>query len=160
MSSSHILPVLLLGFVGAIASAQSPSTVTGTLMIAGKTYKLAHVRAQEQKDPFDAAKKQIRVVLSDVEVSTKAMHDEDTYMDLINDEKLHSIEFVFSAAGDPVTGGIKHDMSEHQFTVGSYKFEKQRFDTTVVSGKVSVVSQKTSSWAFSASATFSAPVTR
>ena len=160
MSSLHSLPVLLLGVVATLASAQAPATVTGTLMIAGKSYKLTHVRAQEQKDPFDAAKKQIRVVLSDVEISTKTMHDDDAYVDLINEEKLHTIEFVFTAAGDPVTGGTRHDMSEHQFTIGSYTFEKQRFDATVVAGKVSVVSPKTSSWAFSATATFSAPVTR
>ena len=143
-----------------VASAQSPATVSGTLTIDGKTYKLTHVRAQEQKDPFDASKKQVRVVLSDVEVSITAMHDDDEYMDLINADKLHSIEFVFTAAGDPVTGGIKHDMAEHQFTVGSYTFEKQRFDATVVAGKVSVVSQKTARWPFKATATFSAPVTR
>ena len=59
------------------------------------------------------------MVLSDVEVSAKAMQDDDTYMDLVNDEKLHSIEFVFTAGGDPVTGGIKHDFAEHQFTACS-----------------------------------------
>jgi hypothetical protein len=159
MTISNFIPAAVL-LLAVTAAQPATSSVTGTLMIAGKTYKLTHVRALEQKDPFDASKKQIRVVLSDVDVPVKTLRNDDDYMDAINADKVHTIEFVFTTAGDPVTGGIKHDMAEHQFTVGSYKFEKTRFDASGVAGKVSVVSQKTAKWPFNATATFSAPITK
>src|SRR4051812_44727060 len=120
MALSRLIPAALVcvasaATVPATATAQAGGTVTGTLTIAGKAYKLAHVHAQEQKDPFDDTKKQIRVVLSDVDVTPKVMHDHDAFLDLVNENKLHAIEFVFSPAGDPVGGEIQHDMKSHGF---------------------------------------------
>ena len=160
MLNSKILPYLLLIVGGSLVSAQTPASVTGTLTIAGKTFKLSHVSAQERKDPFDDTKKRIRVVLSDVAVSDTVMRDDDTYYDLINGDKLHAIEFWFTADGESSGGEIMHDMTSHQFIQPLVTFDKKVFDSTTVSGKVSTKSGKGDAFSYKCTATFTAPVER
>ena len=160
MLKSIILSYLLWIMGASVVSTQTPASVTGTLTIAGKTFKLSHVSALERKDPFDDTKKQIRIVLSDVAVSDTVMRDDDTYTDLINADKLHAIEFWFTADGESSGGEIMHDMESHQFIQPLVTFEKKVFDSTTVSGNVSTKSSKGAAFSYECTATFTAPVER
>ena len=158
-----ISPILSLQSVGAEQEAvqATENSATGTLMVNGKTFKLSHVRAEEIPDPFDASKKQIRVVLSDVAVSNAAMHSQDTCEDLILANKLHMIEFTFTADGETAGGDLYDDMQSHGFTHGSFNWEKKVFDGKTVSGTVSTQPvNKSSEMQFKCKATFTAPVER
>jgi hypothetical protein len=160
MKASTILSSLMLIVGGTAAAAQTRATVTGTLAIAGKTYRVAHVRAQVRKDPFDDTKKQVRLMLSDVAVSDSALHSEDAYLDLVNDDKLHAIVFWFAADGTPAGGEIQHDMTGHQFLGDDVKFTKKAFDLSAVAGTISIQSMRTASFSFNCTATFTARVER
>lgn len=158
-----VSPILsLLSVVnGQEAVSGGEGSATGTLTVNGKTFTLSHVRAEEIPDPFDDSKKQIRVVLSDVAVSDVAMHNRDSCEDLILDNKLHTIEFTFTAEGETAGGELYDDMKSHGFTHGSFNFEKKVFDSKTVSGKVSTQPvSKSSEMQFKCTATFSATVER
>jgi hypothetical protein len=143
------------------AANQATGTASGTLTIEGKTFKLTKVRALEQPNPFDEKKKIIRVVLSDVPVPEKALKDNDAMMDLILDEKLHTIEFTFTPEGETFGGELYYDMKSHGFSPGTFGFEKKFFDAKRASGKVSAKeTDKKALMRFACTATFDAPVER
>jgi len=146
---------------GTSVSAQTSASVSGTLTVDGKTFKLLRVRAQERPNPFDDSKKIIRVVLSDVPVSDKAMNDKDALEDLILDEKLHAIEFTFTTDGETFGGELYYNMMSYIFQAGTFDFEKKTFNSKTASGKVSAKEEsKSAEMHFKVVATFTAPVER
>lgn len=137
MKTSALLFCLLAFLACPCVWAQTGDSVSGTLTVDGKTFKLARVRAQERPNPFDSSKNIIRVVLSDVPVSDEVMNNKDAFEDLIADEKLHAIEFTFTPDGETFGGELYYNMMSHIFQAGTFDFEKKTFNSKTVSGKVS-----------------------
>ncbi|MEW5798571.1 MAG: hypothetical protein AB1728_06155 [Bacteroidota bacterium] len=159
MNTRTLLYCILILFIGPSVSAQNPAKVTGTLTIGGKSFTLTHVRAQERPNPFDESKKIVRIVLSDVPISDRAMNDKNAMEDLILEETLHAIEFTFTPEGETFGGELYYNMMSYIFQAGTFDFEKKTFNATTVSGKVSAKEEsKNSEMHFRVTATFTVPI--
>ena len=159
MNTRTLLFCILTLFLGRSVSAQNSAKVTGTLTIGGKSFHLAHVRAQELPNPFDESKKIVRVVLSDVPISDTAMNNKDAMEDLILDEKVHAIEFTFTPDGETFGGELYYNMMSYIFQAGTFDFEKKNFTSKIASGKVSAKEEsENAEMHFSVVATFTVSI--
>jgi undecaprenyl-diphosphatase len=132
---------LLFAVIGTSGIRADSGTAQGKLTVGGQETPLTYVYARAEKGFFDPAQEDIRVILSDVSLDDEALNDEFARNQLAQDGKLHSVEVVFNAKKEPISGVIRHPaFSRTQGFVsvsGMHRFEPKTFDGRRVEGKLS-----------------------
>lgn len=156
-------------------SAADPGTVTGRMVVNGKTYKLTHVYATAMPGRSDKKKVEIRVILSDVPISAEDLASAKNREALATDGKLHAMELLLGddPMGHPGKIALYNDIYDAAFNGsqqpmrlgGDDQFETKTDDGKTIAGRHSMPSPHNfrdmgNGVVFQDDVTFSAPVTQ
>lgn len=154
-------------------SAAEGETVTGQMVVNGKTVKFTHAYASTRPGQFDKKQVDIRVVLSNVPISAADLANAHNREKLATAGKLHSMELLLGAdpMGHPGKYTIYKDIYDAAFNgsqqpmrlQGLDKFETKIDDGKTIAGRHSMPSPHTFSdvgkgITFQDDVTFSVPV--
>jgi len=168
-----VIVMLALGLSLPAFSAAELGTVTGKMMINGKTLKLTHVYASAMPGSRDKKQVEIRVILSDVAISAEDLANAGNRERLATAGKLHAIELLLGAdpMGHPGKYPLYNDIYDAAFNgaqqpmrlSGTDEFETKTDDGKTIAGRHFMASPHKFSdmgngVTFQDDVTFSAPV--
>lgn len=134
-----ILSICLIGIMvlGSKAMA-AEGKADGKLIVDGKAVSLAFAYASAQPGFFDKKSEDIRVLLTDVPLTGKALEDDFTRINLVKQGKLHCLEVTIDAKQQPISVTVRHPSFKVSLSGGSTEdvFEARVFDGKVVDGRV------------------------
>ena len=109
---SQILFLVAAATLAALCAIQAPAAgadakAEGTLTVAKVPVKLAHVYAAAQKGFFDEKIDDVLVLLTDVPLSGAALTDPFERRKMEKEGKLHSVEAVINAKGQPINVTVR-----------------------------------------------------
>jgi hypothetical protein len=110
----------------------------GKLIVDGKPVKLAYAYASAQPGFFDKKTEDIRVLLTDVPLTGKALNDDFERINLAKQGKVHCVEVTIDAKKQPISVTIRHPSFKVPLSGGSTEdeFVAKVFDGKVVDGRV------------------------
>ncbi len=130
--------------------AADPGTVTGKMVVNGKTFKLTHVYATAMPGRSDKKKIEIRVILSDVPISADDLASSKTRETLATDGKLHAMELLLGddPSGHPGKIALYNEIYDAAFNgsqqpmrlTGDDRFETKTDDGRTIAGHHSMPS--------------------
>ena len=145
----------------ATAQAQ-PGTATGAITVNGRQFELRYAYASVQPGSFDARTEDVRVLLTDVPVDEPSQADTTALVRLARTGRLHGIEVVLDAKGEPMSGSLFLDSFNGMASVsGVHRFEPKALERSLISGRMFTDSPRTFAgvtWQYDA--TFSASIKR
>jgi hypothetical protein len=110
----------------------------GQLTVAGKQIKLAFAYASAQPGFFDKTREDVRVILSDVPLTAKALDDDFERIDMAKAGKLHCVELTIDQEKQPISVTVRHEAFKVSVSGGSTEdvFEAKTFDGKVIDGRI------------------------
>ncbi len=130
------LVALLLAPVPSTADGQ-PGTASGSLTLDAVTVPLTHAYASAQPGFFDKKTEDVRVLLSDVPLPDSALTDVFELIHLARDGKVHVVEVVIDAKGEPISGGLYAKKFDGMVSAaGMHKFAQDRWERTLIAGRL------------------------
>ena len=118
------------------ASAQ-PENATGGITAGGRRFALRYAYASVQPGFFDKKSEDIRVLITDVPVDEKVRGDVFALSRLAESGKLHGLEVVVDAKGEPMSGFLFLDAFDSMVSAaGMHKFERKALERTLVAGRM------------------------
>jgi hypothetical protein len=143
-------------------AADAAGTATGTFTVNGKSTPLKYAVAVEKPGSFDKNKKEVHLLISNVQVSAATLADPFGLMKMPDDQKLTGIEVSIAEDGQIVSGQLYNPafvkMGGSFSSVGTHVLEKKEWTKAKVSGKLYAKKDSFSDYTYEYSATFSAPV--
>lgn len=134
-----IVPILALTTP---AFAQSPAlgTAKGTFTAGGTTTSLRYAYALEQTSDFDAKKKEIGVLLSDIPLSGDQIEEWATRSKMAREGKLNAVFVAIDPADQsPTTASLYHKAFQGSMSLsGSNRFKPTTFTKTRIAGRLSI----------------------
>jgi hypothetical protein len=167
--------LLALTLSSSAVSAAEPGTVTGKMVVNGKTVKLAYVYATAMPGRSDKKKIEIRVILSDVPISADDLASAKNREALATAGKLHAMELLLGddPMGHPGKIALYNEIYDAAFNgsqqpmrlTGDDRFETKTDDGKTIAGRHSMASPHNfrdmgNGVVFQDDVTFSAPVAR
>ncbi len=120
----------------ATAQAQ-PGTATGAVTVNGRQFELRYAYASVQPGSFDARTEDVRVLLTDVPVDEPSQADTTALVRLARTGRLHGIEVVLDAKGEPMSGSLFLDSFNGMASVsGVHRFEPKALERSLISGRM------------------------
>ena len=146
----------------AAAAHAQPENATGAITAQGRRFALRYVYASVQPGFLDKKSEDIRVLLTDVPVDEKVRGDVFALSRLADSGKLHGVEVVVDAKGEPMSGFLFLDAFDSMVSAaGMHKFERKALERTLIAGRMFTQSPSTFSgitWEYDV--TFSAGIVR
>jgi hypothetical protein len=124
-----LLLILSCAFALAVAGTTAP-TVSGTLTLDGKDYKIQQIKAETAENPFDENKKDVVLTLTDV----PAPADGSDLWDLAEKGKIHGLIIAIDEEKQPHRMTILGVAQQSGNSVCD--FEATKFDTKMVEGRL------------------------
>lgn len=106
MFSRHASALVLSLFAATAAHAAAPGTASGTLTVNGKPVTLSYAMARTQKNPFDAKKTDVLLLLTNVPVAPAAMADDFGRMKLAGKNDFAGVEVEIDPEGNVISGTL------------------------------------------------------
>lgn len=134
--------ILFMGLIGLIGMSSmamaADGKADGKLIVDGKPVNLANAYAFAQQGFFDKKTEDIRVLLTDVPLTVKAVEDDFERINLAKQGKLHCIEIIIDAKKQPISVTVRHPSFKVTQSGGSTEdvFEATVFDGKTVAGRV------------------------
>ena len=148
--------------VWATAAHAQSANATGGIKVNGRQFALHYAYASVQPGFFDKNTEDIRVLLTDVRVPEEARGDVFAVSRLAREGKLHGIEVVVDAKGEPMSGFLFLDAFEGMVSVaGMHQFERKTLERKLIAGRMFTDGPRTFSgvsWEYDV--TFSAAIVR
>jgi hypothetical protein len=125
---------ILLAVVSPLASAAglAPGEAKGTFTMNGQATPITHAYAIAEPDSSDKSKENVRVILSNVPLSPKAV---ESWSDRMGMSDLKAVEIVFNPAGEIISGEFRHPVKSFSAT-GMHEFTKEKLDAGAVAGRL------------------------
>lgn len=121
----------------AVPASAGDGTARGQLTLNHQTTPLAFAYASAQPGFFDKSKEDLRIVLSDVALPADALKDVFTLIHLARDGKVHAVEVVLNADGQPISGAIYAKVFDGTVSVtGMHKFDRGALERKRVAGRL------------------------
>jgi hypothetical protein len=155
------LQLALVGLLAGAAHAQD-APASGTLTINGSRVALKYAYASAEPAFFDKNGEDIRIRLSDVELSEEAATDVFAIVRLAREGAARVVEVTIDAKGEPMSGAIyAREFNGMVSLAGMHKFAPTRLERKVVAGRLWIEGLRTfSNVTFGYDATFSAAIPR
>jgi hypothetical protein len=161
--------LLALGLSSPVVSPAEQGTVTGHMVVNGKTVKLTHVYASARPGRSDKKKVEILVILSDVPISDEDLAKAGNREALAAAGKLHAMELLLGEVpSDPGKRALSNDIYDAAFNgwirlIGYDTFEMKTDDGKTIAGRHFMASPNNfgdmgNGVTFQDDVTFSAPV--
>ena len=135
---------------------------TGGITAKGRRFALRYAYASVQPGFFDKKTEDIRVLLTDVPVDEKVRGDIFALSRLAESGKLHGLEVVVDAKGEPMSGFLFLDAFDSMVSAaGMHRFERKALERTLIAGRMFTENPSTFSgvsWEYDV--TFSAEIVR
>lgn len=162
---SRCASVLTLALMTAAAAARAtaPGTATGTLTVNGKSVALSFATATTQKNPFDAKKTDVVLLLTNVAVPPSAMADDFGRMKLAGKGNFSGVEVEIDPDGQVISGTL-YSPEFKKFSgmisaTGMHKFEG-KLSPSSVEGTLSIPTDDDfAGYTYRYDATFNATIT-
>ena len=106
MTSRYASVLFLTLMTATAARAAAPGTASGTLTVNGKPSALTYALATTQKNPFDAKKTDVVLLLTNVPVAPAAMADDFGRMKLAGKGNFSGVEVEIDPDGDVISGTL------------------------------------------------------
>ena len=153
--------VLAAIFLTGAALAQADA-VAGTFTVNGERITLGHAYASVQKGFFDPKSEDIRILLTDVPLDEADRADAFRLARLARGGKLHAVEVILNASGEPMTGALfLRGFNGMASVSGMHRFEPQSVGRTRIAGRLFTDAPRTfGSVTYQYDATFSATIPR
>jgi hypothetical protein len=139
-----------------------PENATGAIVVNGRSFALRYAYTSVQPGSFDKNTLDVKVLLTDVPVSEPQRDDVFALSRLARTGKLHGLEVVIDAKGEPLSGFLFLDAFDGMVSVsGMHRFERKALDRSLIAGRVFTEGPRTFSgitWAYDA--TFSSTIVR
>jgi hypothetical protein len=152
----------VLAIAPAVLQAQTPAQATGSLTANGVTTPLRFVYASAQPGFFDARTEDVRILLSDVELTDEERGDTFALIRRGRAGTAHVVEVVLDTEGAPIAGALYAPIFNGMLSAtGMHQFTRSRFEKTIVAGRLQTRSLQeidTITWSYEAE--FSAPIAR
>ena len=138
--------LLALGLSSPVVSPAEQGTVTGHMVVNGKTVKLTHVYASARPGQRDKKQVEIRVILSDVPISDEDLAKAGNREALAAAGKLHAMELLLGEVpSDPGKRALSNDIYDAAFNgwirlIGYDTFEMKTDDGKTIAGRHSMAS--------------------
>jgi hypothetical protein len=125
---------ILLAVVSPLASAAglAPGEAKGTFTMNGQATPITHAYAIAEPDSSDKSKENVRVILSNVPLSPKAV---ESWSDRMGMSDLKAVEIVFNPAGEIISGEFRHPVKSFSAT-GMHEFTKEKMDAGAIAGRL------------------------
>ncbi|MBL8111761.1 MAG: DUF4878 domain-containing protein, partial [Acidobacteria bacterium] len=130
----------------------------GTFTMNGKATPLTHAYAIAEPGAFDKKKEDIRVILSNRELTKTNVEEWSDRMRLV-DEGLECVEIVFNAEGNIISGEFRHKAKSFSST-GRHVFDKSVLNAQMVAGRLSAPEDEFFGTTYAYDAAFKANVIR
>jgi hypothetical protein len=131
--------------LAAVNVSAQDGTATGTFTVKGKAVKLTYAYAKSEPDFFDKAKRQVRLIVSDVKLTPAQLDGPFALQELVDADKAHAITATVNATGQ-VTGVQLYDKGFNMSSVSTAgtnnKFEGS-VTATEIDGKLFTVAPAT-----------------
>lgn len=123
--------LLALGLSSPVVSPAEQGTVTGQMVVNGKTVKLTHVYASARPGRSDKKKVEILVILSDVPISDEDLANAGNREKLATAGKLHAMELLLGEdpMGHPGKFPLYNDIYDAAFNGSQQPMRLQGLDT-------------------------------
>jgi hypothetical protein len=134
--------ILFMGLIGLMAMSSmamaADGKADGKLIVDGKPVNLAYAYASAQPGFFDKNTEDIRLLLTDVPLTGKALEDDFERINLAKQGKLHCVEVTIDANKQPISVAVRHSLFKVTQGGGSTEdvFEAKVFDGKVIEGRV------------------------
>lgn len=132
--------VLIAAFAALVipaAAAAQADTVTGQLRVDGVSFALRHVYVSTQPGFFDRETEDTRLLFVDVPLQEALRDDPFGPARLARQGKLHGVEVILSARGEPLGGAVFLDAFNGMASVsGMHRFEKTRLEYRSIAGRM------------------------
>lgn len=126
--------------VVSVAFAADPCTATGVYKVNGKETKLSRAYAYGKANPFDEAKTDAVIIMTDRELTQQEATDTFALMKLSTTGKLRAVEVRIDDENDVIGGQLYHDAFEKfggSFSAtGMHKFTREDGPAGTIGGKV------------------------
>jgi hypothetical protein len=128
----------------------------------GTSYPLNHVYVSTQRAFFDRTAEDIRLLFTDAALSAEERSDSFGPARMAREGKLHGIEVVLDARGEPLTGALFVNAFNGMASVsGMHRFEAGRMDADRISGRLYTEGSRTfAGVTYDYDVTFSAAIPR
>ena len=129
--------VTVTALLWAVTAHAQPQNATGGVTANGRQFALHYAYASVQPGFFDKKTEDIRVLLTDVPVEEKIRGDVFALSRLADSGKLHGLEVVVDAKGEPMSGFLFLNVFDSMVSVaGMHKFERKALERTVIAGRM------------------------
>jgi len=144
------------------AALAQAGAASGTFTVNGERIALVHAYASAQKGFFDPKAEDIRILLTDVPLTEPYPGDAFQLARLARDGKLHAVEVIVNARGEPMTGALFLGAFNGMASVsGMHRFEPESIERTRIAGRLFTDAPRTfGSVTYQYDATFSASIPR
>jgi hypothetical protein len=144
-------------------AADAAGTATGSFTVNGKSTPLKYAVAVEKPGSFDKNKKEVHLLISNVQISAATLADPFGLMKLPDDQKLIGIEVSIADDGEVVSGQLYNPafvkIGGSFSSTGTHELQKgKEWTKTKVSGKLSSKKDTFSDYTYEYSASFSTPI--
>jgi hypothetical protein len=128
-----------LGGLVTLAAGAWDGSASGSLTVNGDTAALRYAYASAQKGFFDKNTEDIRILLSDVELTEPVRNDTFALARLARAGTLHAVEVIVDASGEPLTGTIFVNAFNGMLSVsGVHRFANDALTRTRVACRLSM----------------------
>jgi hypothetical protein len=123
--------LLALGLSSSVMATTEAGSVTGHMVVNGKTFKLTHVYASAMPGRSDKKQVEIRVILSDVPISDEDLANASHREELATAGKLHAMELLLGddPTGHPGKRALYNDIYDAAFNGGQQPMRLMGLDT-------------------------------
>ena len=146
----------------ATAAHAQPENATGGITAKGRRFALRYAYASVQPGFFDKKSEDIKLLLTDVPVAAELRGDVFALSRLADSGKLHGIEVVLDAKGEPMSGFLFLDAFNSMVSAaGMHRFERKAIERKLIAGRLFTEQPSTFSgieWQYDV--TFSAEIVR
>jgi hypothetical protein len=123
--------------LAAVPAPTGDGTARGQLTLNRQTTPLTFAYASAQPGFFDKSKEDLRIILSDVALPADALKDVFTLIHLARDGKVHAVEVVINAEGQPISGAIYAKVFDGTVSMtGMHKFDGGALERKHVAGRL------------------------
>jgi hypothetical protein len=123
--------------LAAVPAPAGDGTARGQLTLNRQTTPLTFAYASAQPGFFDKSKEDVRIVLTDVALPADALKDVFTLIHLARDGKVHAVEVVINADGQPISGAIYDKVFDGTVSMtGMHKFDRGALERKRVAGRL------------------------
>lgn len=156
--------VLVLTLAAATAArAAAPGTASGTITVNGKSVALAHAAAANHKNPFDAKKTDVVLLLTNVAVDPAVMADDFGRMKLAGKGNFSGVEVEIDAEGQVISGTLySPEFKKFNGSIsatGMHEFQG-KVTSSSIEGKLFIPKDDSfAGYTYKYDATFNAPLT-